>query len=176
MDAHRKATEGVVGQLTYPVGQKFLRKAPKLCRLGVGSMGLALFDGQIPVGTWVYTYIKDVETKATKQGAELIVHLNTGKKKKIVFTTMAAEELAALIQKKIDELNGDNQRISQQSAEEVQAEGGEWLKIDGALVPFEVASFGVQTYRSAVIESGKFRTQAIRLLLLISRSFLTDCL
>lgn len=82
-DAHRFATEGVVGQLTYPVGQKFLRKAPWLCRLGVGSMGLALFNGQIPVGTWVYAYIKEVETKATKSGAELIVHLNTGKKKKV---------------------------------------------------------------------------------------------
>lgn len=58
---------------------------------------------------------------------------------------MAAVELKALIQTKIDELNGENQVISQKSAEETQAEAGEWLKIDGTLVPFEMASFGIQT-------------------------------
>jgi hypothetical protein len=149
-DAHRKSDEGVVGQLTYPVGQKFLRKAPKLCRLGVGSMGLALFDGQLPVGTWVYAYITGVETKATKSGAELIVLLNPGgkKKKKVVFTTMAAEEIATLIQEKIDELAGQNQILSQESIK-AEAQEGEWLNIDGVQVPYELADFGAQTGASS---------------------------
>ena len=145
-DAHRKAGDGVVGQLTFPVSQRFLRKAPRLCRLGVGSMGLALFDGQLPVATWTYARIVGLETKKTKTGSELIVHLNTdGKKKKnVVFTTLKADVIQALVQEKIDELRGQNLRLSDSVASDAE-DGGDWLKIDGTNVPFELADFGART-------------------------------
>lgn len=145
-DAHRKQGDGVVGQLTFPVSQRFLRKAPRLCRLGVGSMGLAMFDGQLPVATWTYARIVGLETKKTKTGSELIVQLNAdGKKnKKVVFTTLKADEIRALVQEKIDELSGQNLRLSDSVASDP-GDGGDWLQIDGTRVPFELADFGPQT-------------------------------
>ncbi len=146
-DAHRSSTGGVVGQLTFPVSQRFLRKAPRFCRLGVGSMGLAMFDGQLPVATWIYARIIGVETKKTKNGSELIIQLSPSgkKKKKVVFTTLAADEIRALVQEKIDELIGQNLRLSQESLAVVVEDGGDWLNIDGTKVPFELAGFGPRT-------------------------------
>ena len=51
-----------VGQITFPVGQRVVKKAPRACRLGIGSMGLALFDGLLPIATWPYKFI--VRTQA----------------------------------------------------------------------------------------------------------------
>lgn len=149
-DAHR-AGDGIVGQLTFPVSQRFLRKAPRVCRLGVGSMGLAMFDGQLPVATWTYARIVGVKAQKTKTGSELIVHFNvSGKKtKKIVFITLAAEEIRALIQEKIDELVGQNLRLSQESLAAEVKEDDNWLTIDGVPVPFELATFGAQVASSS---------------------------
>jgi hypothetical protein len=104
--AKRNAEEEVVGQQTFPVAQKAVKKAPRHCRLGVGSMGLALFDGVRPVATWPYSLVAEVAVKSVKASGELHVTVTAGKKqKRIVFQTMHAAKLHALIQERRQELS-----------------------------------------------------------------------
>ena len=93
-----------VGQITFPVGQRIVKKAPHACRLGIGSMGLAMFDGVVPVATWPYKYIDAVLVQAGSKSSKVILMLNTGKMRKIAFQTLRPDELAAAIEAKMDEL------------------------------------------------------------------------
>lgn len=53
--------KAIIGQKVYDVAQyKVLKKCPRDCQLGVGSMGLALFDGIRPVATWPFKLVESV--------------------------------------------------------------------------------------------------------------------
>jgi hypothetical protein len=97
--------QDVMGQLTFPVGQKVVKAAPRNCRLGVGSMGLALFDGVRPVTTWPYKFITDARAIATKTGGQLLVVLAGPKKRDLVFSTMHAEALVRHIAEQMSVLS-----------------------------------------------------------------------
>eukprot|EP01052_Picozoa_sp_SAG31_P004542 SAG31_NODE_189_length_20842_cov_12.518151_10_plen_497_part_00 len=107
----KASAEGqVVGQLIFPVGQKVVKRAPRSCKLGVGSMGLALFDGVRPLATWPYKTIKSVSTSSNQKkdgsgAGELVVSLHTGKKTKISFQTLHADEIMGHIEDKMQTLN-----------------------------------------------------------------------
>ena len=93
-----------VGQITFPVGQRVVKKAPHACRLGIGSMGLALFDGVVPVATWPYKFIDSVAMEKGRKSSKVIVLLNSGKIRKLAFQTLKPDELSAAIEAKMDEL------------------------------------------------------------------------
>ena len=52
--AKRLDADTPIGQVTFPVGQRVVKKAPRSCRLGIGSMGIALFDAcsASPLPVW----------------------------------------------------------------------------------------------------------------------------
>lgn len=93
-----------VGQISFPVGQRVVKKAPHACRLGIGSMGLAMFDGVVPVATWPYKYIDAVVVQSGSKSSKVVLMLNSGKMRKIAFQTLRPDELAAAIESKMDEL------------------------------------------------------------------------
>ena len=117
-----------VGQITFPVGQRIVKKAPRACRLGIGSMGLALFDGVLPIATWPYKFIDSVAVETGRKSSEVVVMLNSGKVRKLSFQTLSAEELSAAIQAKMDELamhQANSPRWTPRAGDMRTADGGE---------------------------------------------------
>ena len=126
--AQRNREADVVGQVTFPVRQTAVRSAPKTgCRLGVGSMGLALFDGVKPVATWPYSLVASTAVKSVKGSGELVVMVRTTgtKEKRVVFRTMHAADLNKLIVEKIEELTAAPKPAAPAPAPAHAAAGGE---------------------------------------------------
>jgi RNA recognition motif-containing protein len=138
----------MLGQPCFPVTQSKGRGAARKYKLGVGTMGLALFDGPVPVATWPYKLVVSANaTESKKRGRELHVEVNAGKKhKRMVFGTEYAEELNGLIQDRLTDLLSAMKRdgVQDQARPFSTTRQDEWLQIDGVGVPFEVASFGAQ--------------------------------
>ena len=136
---HASDPTRVVGQLSFPVAQSVLRKAPRICRLGVGSMGLALFDGALPLATWLYMFMSDVTGTLTATGGELCFSYQYTKKrgKLLRFQTIHAAELSKHIER------------AQYALESVEEEGEaqRTMIVDGVRAPFDVPAFGPQTAR-----------------------------
>lgn len=86
----------------FPVAQKSIKKAPRHCRLGVGSISLALFGGTRLVATFPYSSVEEVTVRTVRTSGELHVAIKTGRKlKSIMFQTLHAETLRGLIQERI---------------------------------------------------------------------------
>jgi hypothetical protein len=140
---HVSAADRVVGQLSFPVAQSVLRKAPRLCRVGVGSMGLALFDGPLPLTTWLYMFMSDVTASTNDEGGELSFSYQYSKRrgKMIRFQTMHAVELCKHIARAQSALEAA-----------VELEEGEplrrnYMKVDGVSIPFDIPAFAPQQAR-----------------------------
>lgn len=150
VDGTAAAVDETLGQPTFPVTQTIVKSAPQKCNLGVGTMGLALFDGFIPIATWPYKLIISTTTAQNKKkGSELHVTVNAGKKiKRIAFGTDYSDELNDLIQSRLAGLLKSMKKdgVQDQARPFSSLRADEYMKVDGMSVPFEVASFGAKQF------------------------------
>ena len=145
------AVDGLLDQQSFPVRYSLGHGGARDYKLGVGTMGLALFDGPVPVFTWPFKVVVSARAVESKKGGiELRLEVNSGTKlRRLVFSTEYADELDTLIQQRLASLLASMSVGGMQDQAMPFSTVGpdEYLKVDGVSVPFEVASFGPRRFK-----------------------------